>query len=192
MTSIIEEFTTTKDYKKNKKESLSKLSSKDRNLIILESVEKQLIEVCDTKNDVILIDRSINDRQIWNYIQLIRGNFEKSEYNKLKEKYRKLSNEKIDCLVITYTDALTSLKRDYNCNLALESRSFMNIENIEEYNYCLNSLKDLFENSVDSLIFCDTTNVNMKTVITDITSKILDEMRAKYIAEFKQSIKSVE
>ena len=87
-------------------------------------------------------------------------------------------------MVVTYTDALTSLKRDYNCNLALEERSFMNLENVEEFNNCLNSIKKLFEKSVNSLIYCDTTNTDMKSVIIDITNKILDSMRTKYIAEF--------
>ncbi len=188
-TTIVEEFTTTKEYKENTKEKLGKLSSKDRNLIILELVEKQLIRVSESKNDIILIDRSINDRQIWNNRQFIRGNISESEYDELTEKYQNLSKKMINCLVVTYTDELTSLKRDYNCNLALEERSFMNLENIKEYNDCLNSLYNLFENSVDSLIKCDTTNTDMKSVIIEITNRILDSMRTTYIEEFKQDLK---
>ena len=188
---IVEEFTTSKEYKKNKKEKLGKFSSRERNLIILELVTKQLLDSYESQNDIILIDRSINDRQIWNYRQFIRGNIKEDEYNELKEKYSKISKEKIDCLVVTYTDALTSLKRDYNCNLALEERSFMNLENVEEFNNCLNSIKNLFEKSVNSLIYCDTTNTDMKSVMIDITNEILDSMRTKYIAEFKKSLNKI-
>ncbi len=184
--SIIEEFTTSKSYKEEYKNKLCNMNKVDLNLYILKCVYKQLEEAIKTNKDIILIDRSINDRQIWNYRRFKTGDIEKNIYEEVRDKYISISKELIDFLVITYADGLTSLKRDYNSSLALEKRNFLNIENIEGFNECLNKLNDLFRKSVDNSLILDTSNINMNEVSTTITENILPVMRKKYIKEINK------
>ena len=184
--SIIEEFTTSKYYKEQLKEKLDNMSIGDCNIAIIEYVHAQLLEALNSENEIILIDRSINDRQIWNYRRYINGDIPKVQYQNIKAKYSKISKELIDFLVITYADSLISLKRDYNSSLALEKRNFLNINNIDEYNKSLNELSDLFEESVENFILLDTTSINMNDVAVQIASQIMNVMRKKYIDSFKK------
>lgn len=183
-TVIIEEFTTSEYYKKVFKEKYKELSSEELNMKILEQVTNQLKMVTESENEVVIIDRSINDRQIWNYRGYIHGNIEESKYNQVKETSRILSKEQIDFLAVTYADPLISLKRDYNCSLALEKRNFLNIENIKEYNDCLESLSSLFESSVEKVAIFDTTSMDLNDVSVEVASEILPVMRKKYIKSF--------
>ena len=106
-------------------------------IAIVEEVEKQLNKNINNNQDIIIIDRSINDRQIWNYRNYLRGTMSKEKYITLRDKYFEISKENINFLIISYADALISLKRDYHSALALEPRTFLTLENIEEYNNSL-------------------------------------------------------
>ena len=182
---IIEEFTTSNYYKQELKEKWAKMSVADRNIAIIEAVSNQLQESISREKDVILIDRSLNDRQVWNYRCLIKNDMEKDLYLSTKEKYLKISKQMIDFLVITYADALTALKRDYNAHLALEKRSFLNETNLQEYNDCLMALKDLWIESVDNLLLLDTSSIKVNDVTIEVSNQILPVMRKKYIKAFK-------
>lgn len=184
-TKIIEEFTTSKYYKEEFKIKNKDLSHKDRNILIIEETKKQLeSELNDS--EILLVDRSINDRQIWNYIRYKNNDIDEKSYRELKDKYKNISKELIDTLVITTSDAFISLKRDYYNSLALEERTFLNIDNINEYNDSVKSLENLFKESVDNLIIIDTSYLNMNEVAIEITKKILISMRKKYISTFKE------
>ena len=135
--------------------------------------------------DIILVDRSINDRQIWNYSHFIKGDMPKELYEESKEKFKNISKELIDCLIITYADPLVSLKRDYNCSLALERRSFLNLDNIDKFNKNLETLDSFFKTSVQTSLLLDTSNKSMNDVAIDVANKVLDSMRTKYIQNFK-------
>ena len=132
--SLIEEFTTSKYYKEELRNKFDSMSYSDRDLAIIEELYKQLQNAVEKRKDLILIDRSLNDRQIWNYRRLIRGDMPEDVYLNARDKYSKLSKQLIDFLVVTYTDPLTSLRRDYNSSLVLEKRSFLNETNINECN----------------------------------------------------------
>lgn len=184
--SVIEEFTTSKYYKEVFKEKYKDASSTDSNIAIIKEVYKQLKNAISKGNEIILIDRSLNDRQIWNYRRFIRKDMPEDKYLIIKDKYSTISKDLIDFLVITYAEPLISLKRDYISSLALEQRSFLNIDNIEEYNNSLKALKSLFSKSVDSMILLDTSNIDINDVSIEVTSQILPVMRKKYIKSFKQ------
>lgn len=184
--SLIEEFTTSKYYKENLKNKFDKMGLADRNIAIIEEVYKQLQNAISSGKEIILIDRSINDRQIWNYIRFIKGDMPEKQYLATRDKYSQISKQLIDFLVITYADSLVSLRRDYTSNLALEKRSFLNQKNINEYNSCLNLLHSLFANSVDSYILLDTSNIGINDVSIEVTSQILPIMRKKYIKDLKK------
>lgn len=181
---VVEEFTTSKYYKETLKDEYKKVSTKEKNVKILNQIYEQLKNSISSNCDIILIDRSINDRQIWNYELYNKGEMEEDFYLNLRDKYSAISKEFIDFLVITYTDALTSLKRDYNSSLSLESRSFLNVSNIEEYNNSVLALKDLFDKSVDNVLLFDTTMTDSNAVAIESASLIMDDIRKKYIKSF--------
>ena len=60
------------------------------------------------------------------------------------------------------------------------------MDNIEEYNNSLNALEELFSESVDSTVFLDTSDMDMRDVSIEITSQILPVMRKRYINAFQQ------
>ena len=183
------EFTTSKYFKEVFKQKYKDSNKLDSNLAIIEETVKQLQDEINTKKDIIIVDRSINDRQIWNYIRYKKNDMDTKMYNELQLKYKEISKELIDVLVITYADPITSLKRDYNSSLALEKRSFLNNENITEYNDSVKDLKELFENSVNSLILVDTSNINMNDLSIKVACEVMNVMRSKYIESFKKKYK---
>lgn len=185
-TTIIEEFTTSKYYKEVFKEKYKNLSTTELNIAIIEEVTKQLENALHSDKEIILIDRSINDRQIWNYRRYISGNMPEELYYETTEKYSSISKELIDFLVITYAESLTSLKRDYSSSLALEKRNFLNIDNLDEYNNSLKDIEELFKTSVEDSILLDTTSMSMSDVSVEVASQIMPAMRKKYIKSFKQ------
>ncbi len=183
--SLIEEFTTSSYYKEELKEKVKDMGVGERNIFIAEEVYKQLEDSIHSFKDIILIDRSLNDRQIWNYRRLLSGDIKEEKYLYLRDRYQKASKEDIDFLIITYADPIVALKRDYVSSLALEKRSFLNYDNIHLFNQSLDSLKDLFEESVDSYMLVDTSDMSMNDVSLRVASEILPVMRKKYIKSFK-------
>ena len=182
--SIIEEFTTSKRYKEELKDRLDKMDLGDRNIAILEYVYQELCNALESNRDIVIIDRSINDRQIWNYIRFTKGEMSEEQYNAAREKYIKTGL--IDFLVVTYADALTSLRRDYNSSLALEERRFLNKENIDDFNGALKSLEGLLKDGAEDVRILDTTSMNMKDVSIEVASQIMPAIRKKYIKAFKK------
>ena len=182
----VEEFTTSKIYKSHFQPIFKKMGLKEGNFAILNEVYNQLQEVVNSHHEIILIDRSINDRQIWNHRRYIKGDIPEEEYLEVREKYSSISRKLIDYLVITYADALTSLKRDYQCHLALEERTFLNIDNLEEYNRNLNNLAELLQSSTKYHTSIDTSNMGMNDVSVEVASNVLSAMRKEYIKTFKQ------
>ncbi|HIT21994.1 MAG TPA: HD domain-containing protein [Candidatus Scybalousia intestinigallinarum] len=185
-TTIIEEFTTSKYYKEVFKKRYKDVNSTESNIAIIEEVTKQLEDALNSDREIILIDRSINDRQIWNYRRYVRGEMPEEQYQEVKEKYRSISKKLIDFLVITYAEPLTSLRRDYDSSLALEKRNFLNLDNLNEYNNRLKDLEGLLETSVEDSILLDTTSMSMNDVSVEIASQIMPAMRKKYIKSFQQ------
>lgn len=179
-TDIVKEFTTSKYYKEEicKKYSISTSQIYE---LIIDYVYQDLIKSLDKDSEIIILDRSLNDRQIWNYNAYKKDIIPKNTYIYLKDKYQKISKDIINLLVITKTDPLTSLKRDYFNSLALEPRSYLNEENIDTFNNGLDNLKNLFIESVDKLITIDTTNLDIKEITINITNQILDYIREIYI-----------
>lgn len=178
---LIEEFTTSNYYKEHFKEKLKQMNLGDSNIAIIEEVHRQLNQSLSKNQDIILIDRSINDRQIWNHRRFIKGDMNDTQYYTNKDKYSKISKDLIDFLVITCADPLVSLKRDYLSSLTLEKRNFLNQQNIEEFNDSLKSNLLLFFESVDSMVLLDTSNMDLNDAAVEIASQIMPVLRKKYI-----------
>ena len=186
---ILEEFTTSKKYK----EEIYPLF-KDKYKVVVNTeipkyVYKFLKEAIDKNPDIIIVDRSLFDRMIWVDRLYSKNEMTDKEYNDYLDYYLPIIKDNIDIVVSTYTDSTTSLKRDYNANLSLEKRRFLNVENINEYNNSLNNMENYAkENNINFYKF-DTTNKTEREISILVANQILDDMRKKYIDELNKVYK---
>ena len=151
------------------------------NTTIPKYMMKELEETLNCNYDIIIVDRSLFDRLIWVDRIVLKKQMTVDEYEEYKNEYLPLIKEKIDIIVSTYTDSLTSLKRDYNANLSLEERRFLNVENVNEYNNSLLNMKLLAEKENLNFHIFDTTNKNQRENSFDVVNVILNSMREEYI-----------
>ena len=174
---VLEEFTTSEKYKK---EIYPILKNKYKNVVnteIPKYVLKQLEESIERKPDIIIIDRSLFDRLIWVDRLYLKNGVSENECSEYKKLYIPLIKNKIDIVISTYADSLTSLKRDYNANLSLEKRSFLNETNLNEYNESLLNMKKLSEEENINFNLFDTTNKNQREISFEVVDCLLKDMR---------------
>ena len=131
--------------------------------------------------DIIIIDRSLFDRLIWIDRLYIKQGITKEEYYNFKEKYIPLIKEKINIVISTYTDSITSIKRDYHNNLSLEERRFLNELNINEFNKSLFNMQELSKKENINFHLYDTTNKNQREISFEIIDTILNDMKNNYL-----------
>ena len=178
---VLEEFTTSKKYKK---EIYPLLKDKYKNIVnteIPKYVLKQLEEAISKNVDIIIIDRSLFDRLIWVDRLVLKNGMSKEEYDDYKNLYIPLIKEKLNIIISTYTDSLTALKRDYQANLSLEKRNFLNEDNVNEYNNSLLNMKKLANEENINFHLFDTTNKNQREISFDVVNTILNDMRKEFI-----------
>jgi len=188
---VLEEFTTSDKYKKEIKPLLQNKYSHIVNTEIPKYVLEQLNDSIENNPDIIIVDRSLFDRLIWVDRLFLKDGISKDGYENYINLYIPLIKEKINIIISTYTDSLTALKRDYNANLSLEKRSFLNEENVNEYNKSLLNMKWLAkENNINFHLF-DTTNKAQRETSINIADIILDDMRNFQINRIKKELKKV-
>ena len=178
---VLEEFTTSKRYKQEIYPKLKDKYKKVVNTEIPKYVLKELEETIDKEPDIIIIDRSLFDRMIWVDRLYKKNGMLIEEYNNYIKEYVPIIKQKIDIIISTYTDSLTSLKRDYNANLSLEKRTFLNEQNINEYNNSLLNMKKLSEKESINLHIFDTTEKSEREVSFEVVDTILSNMRKEYL-----------
>lgn len=180
-TSTLEEFTTSKRYKKD---IYPRLKNEYKSVINTE-IPKYVLEDLNTevsKNyDIILVDRSLFDRMIWMDRLYNKNGVTKEEYDNYINKYTPLIKNKINIILGLYTDSLTSLKRDYSANISLEKRTFLNEKNINEYNNSLVNMKELSSKFNVNFHMFDTTNKSEREISFQVLDVILSDMRKRYI-----------
>ena len=180
-TSTLEEFTTSKRYKKD---IYPRLKNEYKSVINAE-IPKYVLEDLNTevsKNyDIILVDRSLFDRMIWMDRLYNKNGVTKEEYDNYINKYTPLIKNKINIVLGLYTDSLTSLKRDYSANISLEKRTFLNEKNINEYNNSLVNMKELSSKFNINFHMFDTTNKSEREISFQVLDVILSDMRKQYI-----------
>ena len=177
----MEEFTTSKRYKEIIYPRLKSEYKKIVNVEIPKYVLKDLNNEIEKNIDIIIIDRSLLDRLIWIDRLYNKADMSLLEYEDYKKEYIPLIKEKINIIIGTYTDSLTSLKRDYKTNLSLEKRTFLNEENINEYNKALLNIKKISKEESINLYIFDTTNKTEREVSFEVINEILNNMRSYYI-----------
>ena len=179
---IIEEFTTSLKYKTQIYPTLKNKSKNVVNTEIPKYVLKDLDDAINSKYDIIIVDRSLFDRLIWVDRLFLKKGMSDEEYNKYKSTYIPLIKEKINIIVSLYTDSLTCLKRDYHANLSLENRTFLNEDNVNEYNKSLLNMEKLsIKENINFKMF-DTTNKNQREISFEVIDSILSDMRKYYLS----------
>ena len=174
---IIEEFTTSLKYKTQIYPILKNKSKNVVNTEIPKYVLKDLNDAINSKYDIIIVDRSLFDRLIWVDRLFLKKGMSDEEYNEYKSTYIPLIKEKINIIVSLYTDSLTCLKRDYHANLSLENRTFLNEDNVNEYNKSLLNMEKLsIKENINFKMF-DTTNKNQREISFEVIDSILSDMR---------------
>lgn len=186
---VLEEFTTSKKYKKEIYPLLKNQYTNIVNTEIPKYVLNQLNETIETNPDIIIIDRSLFDRLIWVDRLVLKGGMSKLEYDNYKKTYIPLIKEKINIIISTYTDSLTALKRDYNANLSLEKRNFLNEKNINEYNVSLNNMEKLSINENINFYKFDTTNKSQREISLDVVETILYDMKKEFMNRVNKEFK---
>jgi len=186
--SLIEELTTSVYYKETLLPQMKDASIEEVNFEIIRETEKQLREAISKKGEIILIDRSLNDRFIWNHRKFVSGDMTEKSYKQATEHYSVVSKDLIDMLVIGYTDPQTALKRDYMNSLALEERKFLKYLNIDEYNKSMQYSMDIFEHSVNVVYRLNTTDISPRDSSVLIAENIMSVMRKKYIEAFNNEV----
>lgn len=184
----IEEFTTSKKYKKEIYPTLKDKYKKVVNTEIPKHVLKQLNKALSTKNDIIIVDRCLLDRLIWIDRLYLKEGMTKEEYNDYKQEYIPIIRDKINSIIALYTDSLTTLKRDYQANLSLEKRDFLNEDNINSYNKSLLNIQSLSKENNINLNLYDTTNKTERTISIEVANKLLDDIRNFYIEKINKEI----
>lgn len=179
---IIEEFTTSLKYKTQIYPILKNKSKNVVNTEIPKYVLKDLNDAINSKYDVIIVDRSLFDRLIWVDRLFLKKGMSDEEYNEYKSTYIPLIKEKINIIVSLYTDSLTCLKRDYHANLSLENRTFLNEDNVNEYNKSLLNMEKLsIKENINFKMF-DTTNKNQREISFEVIDSILSDMKKYYLS----------
>ncbi len=188
---ILEEFTTSERYKKTIYPKLKSEYKKVVNMEIPKYVLKDLENELKKCRDIIIVDRCLFDRLIWVDRLYLKNGMNKEEYNDYKKLYIPKIKKKINIIISTYTDSLTSIKRDYRANLSLEKRNFLNEVNVNEYNKSLLNMKEIAKEESINFYMFDTTNKTEREISIEIANTILDDMRKFYITEINKKIEEI-
>lgn len=175
-THIVQEFTKTESYKKNIWTKRHEMAPIEYQEAIIKEVIKQLNEAVSNKSlDIVLLDRSVFDRCIWNQRSFDTGITTQSETESFISNYLKYA-QVIDLLVLTYADPEVSERRDFINSLTLEKRSFINIKNISEYNTAMGNCCERFNCINKNSIIVDTTNISCMDSSITIAEFIIKSM----------------
>lgn len=186
---ILEEFTTSKKYKKEIWPTLKDKYKSVVNTEIPKHVLRQLEDALKKKPEIIIVDRSLFDRTIWIDRLYLKGGITEEEYKNYFDIYTPLIKEKINIVISTYTDSITSLKRDYEANLSLEKRNFLNEDNINEYNTSLINMEKYANSCGINFYKFDTTGRSQREISIDVANTILSDMKKFYIEQMNKFFK---
>lgn len=186
---VIEEFTTSKKYKKEIYPTLKDNYKNVINTEIPKYVLKELKDAIERNKDIIIVDRCLLDRLIWADRLYLKNGFTDEEYNSYKEEYIPLIKKYIDIVIGTYIDSITSLKRDFKNSLALEQRHFLNKQNVDEYNNSFDNIEKISDDKNINFHKIDTTDRSQIDVSIETANIILDNAREEYIKRLKKVYK---
>ena len=130
--------------------------------------------------DIIIVDRGISDRQVWNYIRFKSGDFTTDKYNKLREVYEENAKKLIDMLVITSASPNECIKRDFRTCISLEKRNFITVKNVKCLNNAMRDVKPIFEKNVSKIVMANTDSRSIDSILLSVTNEVISAMKEKY------------
>ncbi|MDD4706340.1 MAG: HD domain-containing protein [Bacilli bacterium] len=179
-TKIMEEFVSSEYYKNIIKPYNKNRTTFEINRLIMKEIIKLANKEIISNKDIVIVDRGIYDRCIWMQRAMNLDIVTKEEAQSFLDQYLLEAKNKVDSLFITYAEDQIALKRDYLHSLALESRNFLNLNNIRQFNKALIEMKDLFQTYNSNIHFIDTTNLTPNEVSILVTKHILNDMENNY------------
>lgn len=186
---VLEEFTTSKKYKEEIYPHLKDKYKSVVNTEIPKYVLKQLEDSLSNNPDIIIIDRSLVDRMIWIERLYKKQGLTDEEYKDYNEYYIPKIKEKINITLATFADSETSLKRDYKANLSLEKRSFLNKDNVDEYNDGLLSVKKICKKENINFHMFNTSKKKERQISIEVANCILDDMKKTLLDQIHKEYK---
>ena len=147
---------------------------------VFEYLKEEIIK----KPDIIIVDRCLLDRLIWEDRLFLKDGISIDEYNEFKNEYIPLIKSYINIIIGTFVDSLSSVKRDYKAHLALEKRNFLNEQNVDEYNKSFLNIFELSQKENIDFHKIDSKNEKEKTqseMAIEISNILLDDMRNEFI-----------
>lgn len=185
---FVEEFTKTKKYKEYYFPKWKNKNIIFVNVKIYENILKKINKSLLKGSSIVLVDRSLIDRLIWINRLYENGKIVEKEYNDLRDKILMKSKHKTNITIATYVDVDIALKRDYDANLSLEKRSFLNRRRIEEYNMALENIEMLAKEKSLNFFKVDTSNMGKREVSIYVANIILDDLKSFYLEEIKKKL----
>ncbi|MCI8290781.1 MAG: AAA family ATPase [Clostridia bacterium] len=119
--------------------------------------------------DIIIFDRGINDEFIW------LNTFEADE-KELEEYNQKLSNRRVDLLIILTCDVDVSLKRKYFNSLSVMSNKWTNPDIMSKYLESLDIVSKYFDIHAKKIERFDSSNIDKIESALNICNKIIDNI----------------
>ena len=180
--SLIEEYTSSEYYKAEIKPKLlnENMTLGEVNLFIMGEVYEQLMLTLSQEVDIVLVDRGINDRQIWNYLRLKSGDILSTDYAHYTQMYAALSHDLVNLLVVTDAEPNVVLKRDFASCMALEKRHFLTSKNLNEFSAAMKAKKELLEDGAEKVFWVNTNERTIESTMLSVTNEILNIMKEKY------------
>ena len=185
---IIKEFTTSAYYQEKLRPAWREAGLKlgEINIqIMLESLEQLKEAIASKKYDIILLDRSISDRQVWNYLRYKAGDIPESVYENYRDMYRTDLGKYIDMLVISTVDSDTCIKRDFASCLALEKRNFLTNKNVQAFNCALSAVRPILEEGAKKVVSLNTNARTIESTLLSVTNAVLSAMKEKYVEKLE-------
>ena len=142
--------------------------------IINEEVRKELQTKTLENKGIILIDGSLNERQLWNYYQYDLGNICDPHYFSMRDIYSNFSRKLIDLLVIFCNRNDSTLEN----GLEIDNRL---------YNQYLFKLRPLYESSVNKYLMMDINSMSKEEISYYIFNEIINKLDDKSVLKLRRS-----
>ena len=119
--------------------------------------------------DIIIVDRGISDRQVWNYLRLKSGDFTEEKYNELCKTYEEFAKNLIDMVVITTASPEECIKRDFSACISLEKKHFLTLKNVKDFNTAIREVKPFLKKNVEKVV---SVNTNARSIDSSFMEEI--------------------
>ena len=186
---LLEEFTTSKEYKEEIKPSLENATSYEKCLLIPSIVAQKLTDLQSKHPDIILEDRGLFDRMIWIERLRQKGEITETQYDEYMKSAIPLVKANTNLVIATYAFPSVSLKRDYVAYLSLEERSFINLQNISEYNHALGRTLQLARDNGIPCYLIDTNKSTINDTVMEAAHVVVGNLKPYYLEKAKEYVK---